>query len=746
MKKYIVMVTVFYFIPFSELYAQRIVPEFVKHVVTDTLNSAKKLFSIDMDNDNDYDIVAVASNTNSANSNVIWYENNGKMIFTPRIISKDFYKARAVWVADILNNGYPDIIAGGAGPAALSVFINDGSPAIGNWVKKELAIPDSSIYSIGSGDLDGDTFQDIIVTFGNIDNDNGGDNIKIFINNRDTTFSIDTLVTNYEGASSVYIDYLDNDNYLDIISAAFGDDMYGTNDDISWWSNDGLGSFSQYSLPLSSSSAAPFFVHSSDLNNDGYKDILAAIYFGDYPDNSGRISYWLNSGSGSFNNETIILNNFTYARSVHGIDLDGDGDTDIVGCADSDNIIIWMENDGFMNFSFDTLTSSFSYAYFEFPVDFDGDGDIDVVGSAQNDYEVSWFENTQNEDSLVAANDADSVAFWGGNVIMDFSAGNEGHVTAFYNAGYVPQRSDVGGGVDHIAQKGYYTLTTNKTAYTTSIDFYYDNLQEWLNIDDEEDLVICIWNKPFNQWIAAGDSQTVYPLNDFIRVFGITDELIPFSRWTMGSTTSDNSLPVTLLNFSLIPKNSSIDIQWVTASETDNLGYEIWRSFSESGAAIRIAGYDTDESLRSHNSASGANYIYRDYEVEKGMTYYYQLKQKDNDGTVKVIAEKSIEFNGILPDQFVLYQNYPNPFNQSTLISFNIPEGNAGNAAYVKLEIYSTLGQRVVTLLNKKMSAGEYEIKWDGKSESGMYLPSGNYFILMRSANKFITKKLVLLR
>ena len=99
--------------------------------------------------------------------------------------------------------------------------------------------------------------------------------------------------------------------------------------------------------------------------------------------------------------------------------------------------------------------------------------------------------------------------------------------------------------------------------------------------------------------------------------------------------------------------------------------------------------------------------------------------------------------NNKIPNKFVLYQNYPNPFNPTTNIKFDLH-----NNSNVKLIIYDIIGKEIITLVNQKLSAGTYEINWDGSS-----YPSGVYFyrIAIHSdkleTEEFTnTKKMVLLK
>jgi len=92
--------------------------------------------------------------------------------------------------------------------------------------------------------------------------------------------------------------------------------------------------------------------------------------------------------------------------------------------------------------------------------------------------------------------------------------------------------------------------------------------------------------------------------------------------------------------------------------------------------------------------------------------------------------------DAIIPEYIVLHQNYPNPFNPSTNIAFELKE-----RAFVFLEVFNLLGQRVAVLLNDQLTAGSYNIPFEGLSLStGVYMYSLN-------VNGFkIVKKMALIK
>ncbi len=76
-----------------------------------------------------------------------------------------------------------------------------------------------------------------------------------------------------------------------------------------------------------------------------------------------------------------------------------------------------------------------------------------------------------------------------------------------------------------------------------------------------------------------------------------------------------------------------------------------------------------------------------------------------------------------IPNRFALYPNYPNPFNPVTTIAFDLPE-----TAPVTLTIFNSLGQKVRTLLNSRLPAGHYQVRWNGLDRSGNQVSSGIYY------------------
>ncbi|GAB4378349.1 MAG: hypothetical protein Kow0042_26880 [Calditrichia bacterium] len=99
------------------------------------------------------------------------------------------------------------------------------------------------------------------------------------------------------------------------------------------------------------------------------------------------------------------------------------------------------------------------------------------------------------------------------------------------------------------------------------------------------------------------------------------------------------------------------------------------------------------------------------------------------------------EADAIIPDELVLYPNYPNPFNPSTTIRYYLPRRGE-----VNVEIFNIRGERVRVLLKETQSAGEKNLMWYGRDDRGLLLPSGTYFVRVKTFDQQTSRKLHLVK
>ncbi|HKB85242.1 MAG TPA: T9SS type A sorting domain-containing protein [Ignavibacteriaceae bacterium] len=193
------------------------------------------------------------------------------------------------------------------------------------------------------------------------------------------------------------------------------------------------------------------------------------------------------------------------------------------------------------------------------------------------------------------------------------------------------------------------------------------------------------------------------------------------------AATWSDAVPVELSSFTASVNNNSVTLNWKTATETNNRGFQIQRKTSNSGW--------TNVSFVNGNGTSTKSneYSYVDNNLESG-NYSYRLKQVDFDGSSEFSKVVEVEVNN--PVKFELSQNYPNPFNPTTKINFSVPSN--GN---VRLTVYNVLGQEIAVLVNGFMKSGSHTIDFNASD-----LNSGLYFYKLEGNGMSQVKKMMLVK
>ncbi len=186
-------------------------------------------------------------------------------------------------------------------------------------------------------------------------------------------------------------------------------------------------------------------------------------------------------------------------------------------------------------------------------------------------------------------------------------------------------------------------------------------------------------------------------------------------------------VPVELVSFNADVSGKDVLLNWTTATETNNKGFQIERKSTDGDYEdiSFINGYGT--------TTEPKQYSYTDKNVASG-NYTYRLKQVDFDGSYSYSKEVEVDINS--PAEFSLKQNYPNPFNPSTKIEYSIPQDG-----FVTLRIYNSLGQEVSRLVNNFVKAGSHSVTFNAGS-----LASGIYYYKIESGSKVMVKKMMLLK
>jgi len=198
-------------------------------------------------------------------------------------------------------------------------------------------------------------------------------------------------------------------------------------------------------------------------------------------------------------------------------------------------------------------------------------------------------------------------------------------------------------------------------------------------------------------------------------------------------TAAENPLPVELLSFTAQQNGSSVILNWVTASEINNRGFEIERKLYLDGKEQEWILIGFKEGFGT-TSEENNYFFYDDLNEISSDKSAYRLKQIDFNGTFTY--SDIVYIDKIVPLTFSLFQNFPNPFNPQTKIKFNLPFDE-----FVSLKVYNLIGSEVAVLINGRRIAGIYYINFDAAQ-----LPSGVYYYQLNAGQFNETKKMILLR
>ena len=186
-------------------------------------------------------------------------------------------------------------------------------------------------------------------------------------------------------------------------------------------------------------------------------------------------------------------------------------------------------------------------------------------------------------------------------------------------------------------------------------------------------------------------------------------------------------VPVELTSFTAEVDYNSVKLNWSTATELNNSGFEVLRS-------VRENEWENLGFVRGNGTTTDVHrYSFTDENLSEGK-FAYRLKQID----FNEIFELSDVINVMItiPIQYDLSQNYPNPFNPSTTIGFTLPQREK-----VIIKIYNLLGEEMFEFINREFDAGDYSIKLLTNG-----LSSGIYLYRMNAGEFVQTRKFIILK
>jgi len=218
-------------------------------------------------------------------------------------------------------------------------------------------------------------------------------------------------------------------------------------------------------------------------------------------------------------------------------------------------------------------------------------------------------------------------------------------------------------------------------------------------------------------------------------VDALANPAVTITTWG-GSYTSDatsgllsynfGALPVELTSFTAKQTKAGVMLNWKTATEVNNYGFDVETLRATSSKWEKI-GF-----VEGHgNSNSPKEYSFLDNSAKGSVSY--RLKQVDFNGNFEYSDIVTVKASLAKTE---LYQNSPNPFNPNTKISFSLVE-----TGKVNVSIYNIIGQKVAELVNQTMESGVHNVDFNASN-----LPSGLYIYRMDTPNYSKTMKMMLLK
>lgn len=203
------------------------------------------------------------------------------------------------------------------------------------------------------------------------------------------------------------------------------------------------------------------------------------------------------------------------------------------------------------------------------------------------------------------------------------------------------------------------------------------------------------------------------------------------------------TLPVTMSSFNgNVVMGNQIRLDWITQTETNVLGYRIYRSQTPELSSAR----QLDTFIAATNSSQSQAYSFVDSEAREPGIYYYWLQNLDLDGSSALFGPVQVELQAInlnpTPPASLttgISRVYPNPFNPDTTINYELE-----SPQYTELMIYNLRGQLVRNLFSGQQNRGSHKLLWDGRDEQGRAGASGSYILILKAGERSFSQRMVL--
>lgn len=517
------------------------------------------------------------------------------------------------------------------------------------------------------------------------------------------------------------------------------------------WQNDGAGNWTRTVITEEFYGAR--YVDAIDLDKDGDLDVIASAFYGEIDPpppppayRNGRFAWFENlDGAGESWEKREIGELFWGANHVAAGDVDRDGDLDLIGFStltdgvyEQEADVVWFENEdgGGESWSQHDVSGDFNDAFEGYPVDVDGDTDLDLIVSGYDRFE--YIENVDgNGDS------------WARHEITPTITG-----AGYFDVGDLDDDGDidfVGSGLNNSVLVAWLNDGTGLSwsAFVVGPFFRGYNV-DLADIDGDGDLdAVCAkesapsggqlawaenlgdgtaWNisyvdlfSPSNPWARAGDVDRDGKPELVASFEDVEDVGVQLAAYTLTDFVSEGSLRSSILDGgsspdwgaiawdSDVPENTSLEVEIRGSNDPQNLGSFVIVPSNGTLLADLI-----DPSVR-----------YIQYRISLG---------SGGSQVSPILREIAIETGGPAgvedpPVQVptLVSRVGPNPTREGAVLVYDLP-----SAGRVSLDIYDASGRSILHR-SQREQAGQHEMAWDGRNDRGIQVPSGVYFIRLRT-------------
>ncbi len=240
-------------------------------------------------------------------------------------------------------------------------------------------------------------------------------------------------------------------------------------------------------------------------------------------------------------------------------------------------------------------------------------------------------------------------------------------------------------------------------------------------------------------------------INLWMKMDKITRESYVLSHGSWQNRLKLSILPDRRLRWTIKTTSGVMDLDSRNALDVDSL-YNVCVTFGAGSASIFLNGR-----LNSRKRWDGflettridlvigqmlpANSEYGFYGLIDDVRIYNALLTESEIAALYDLKTGIGEYAQVLPKETGLATPYPNPFNQSTEIGYNL-----STESRIEISVYNVLGQKIRKLLDCRQNPGRYALPWNGDDDLGMSLPSGLYFLIMKTDGLIESSKITILR